>query len=281
LPIKLIALDIDGTLLDSQSQLSPENAAAITQIVERGIRVALVTGRRFNSAKLIATQLSHPVELIVSNGALVKSMEGETHYRRLLAAPTARKIIEATAEFRSYTGVIFDRDARQVIFEHIDWEGPFVGPYLRRHKSQVAEVAPLADCLNGEDPVEVMFIGECETLRRIFRLLDQPAEDGATARVDYSLALTEYEDRGISMLDALAPGVSKGEALREWAAGQGIHRDEVMAIGDNWNDREMLEYAGLPIVMGNAVADLKNRGWLETLSNDESGVAHALRRYVL
>ena len=279
MPIKLIALDIDGTLLDSQSRLSPENAAAIAQIVERGVRVALVTGRRFNSAKLIATQLSHPVELIVSNGALVKSMEGETHYRRLLAAPTARKIVEATAEFRSYTGVIFDRDARQVIFEHVDWEGPFVGPYLRRHRSQVDEVAPLTDCLNGEDPVEVMFIGECETLRRIFRLLDRRGDDGA--RDAYSLALTEYEDRGLSMLDALAPGVSKGEALREWTAGQGIHRDEVMAIGDNWNDREMLEYAGLPIVMGNAVADLKNRGWQETLSNDESGVAHALRRYLL
>jgi Cof subfamily protein (haloacid dehalogenase superfamily) len=277
--IKLIALDIDGTLLDSQHTLSAENAAAIAQIVERGIRVALVTGRRFTSAKLIANQLSCPVELIVSNGALVKSMEGETHYRRLLSSPTARKIIDATEEFRSCTGVIFDREARQVIFEQIDWSGPFVGPYLRRHKSQAGEVAPLANCLDGEDPVEVMFIGECEMLRRIFRMLERPEND--LVRSGYSLALTEYKERGLSVLDGLAPDVSKGAALRQWTAGQGIHRDEVMAIGDNWNDREMLEYVGLPIVMGNAVADLKNRGWQETLSNDENGVAHALRRYVL
>ena len=249
---------------------------AVQEAAANGIQIAVATGRRFDSARLIAAQLECPLDLIINNGALVKSLHGETRYRKLLDAGVARRVIDATEEFRSKTGVIFDRaHGKQVVFEQIDWNGPFVGPYLRRHKEQVAEVAPLSACLDGEDPVEVMYIGDCEALRAIHARLAAPRLP------DYSLALTEYEDRGLSMLDVLAPGVSKGAALQGWAEGQGISREEVMAVGDNWNDREMLEYAGLPVVMGNAVADLKGRGWEMTLSNDESGVAHALRRHVL
>ena len=97
----------------------------------------------------------------------------------------------------------------------------------------------------------------------------------------YTLALTEYEQRNLSMLDVLNEGVTKGTALAEWARRRGIARDEVMAIGDNWNDREMLEFAGLPVVMENAVPELKSPGWKVTLSNDACGVADAIRTCVL
>ena len=275
--IQLIAMDIDGTLLDSRSQLSAGNAEAIAEAAARGIEIMIVTGRRFNSAKLIAEELPCEVELIVSNGALVKSKSGETHLRSLLPADTARRVVDATEEFRQMSGVIFDRPAEnQVIFERIDWDGPLVGPYLRRHRSQVAEVMPLANCLNGEDPVEVMFIGEFARIRAAKQRLE-----GLECRSDYTLALTEYEERGFSMLDVLRSGVTKGAALEEWARRRGIPRENVMAIGDNWNDREMLEYAGLPVVMGNSIPELKSLGWATTLSNDESGVAEAIRRHVL
>jgi len=197
--------------------------------------------------------------------------------RSLLPIETARRVIEATGEFRPYQGVIFDRPAeRQVIFEQINWDGPFMGPYLRRHRHQVAEVAPLAACLDTEDPVEIMFIGECGVIRAAHRTLETHAHSD-----EYTLALTEYEERGMSMLDVLQRGVTKGTALAEWARRRGIAPDEVMAIGDNWNDREMLEYAGTPIVMGNAVAELKSLGWRVTLSNDDCGVAAAIRSYAL
>jgi len=277
MPIQLIAMDIDGTLLDSRSQLSAGNAEAIAEAAARGIEIMIVTGRRFNSAKLIAEELPCEVELIVSNGALVKSQSGETHLRSLLPAHTARRVVDATEEFRQMSGVIFDRPAdNQVIFERIDWDGPFVGPYLRRHRSQVAEVMPLANCLNGEDPVEVMFIGEFARIRAAKQRLEE-----LEFRSHYTLALTEYEQHGFSMLDVLRQGVTKGAALEEWARRRGIPRENVMAIGDNWNDREMLEYAGLPVVMGNSIAELKSLGWATTLSNDESGVAEAIRRHVL
>jgi len=127
-----------------------------------------------------------------------------------------------------------------------------------------------------EDPVEIMFIGECEMIRGALRTLETHERN-----YEYTLALTEYEERGMSMLDVLQRGVTKGAALAEWARRRGIARESVMAIGDNWNDREMLEYAGVPVVMGNGVPELKTLGWKVTLSNDDCGVADAIRTYAL
>ena len=277
MPIQLIAMDIDGTLLDSRSQLPPRNAKAIAEAAAQGIEIVMVTGRRFNSAKLIAEQLPCETKLIVSNGALVKSISGQTHLRTLLPTETARGILDATEEFRPMAAVIFDRPTGgQLVFESIDWEGPFVGTYLKRHRHHVMEIAPLADCLNGEDPIEVMFIGECAPVRAAVNRLES-----LDFRGDYTLALTEYPATGFSFLDVLQRGVTKGSALAAWCATRGIARENVMAIGDNWNDREMLKYAGLPIVMGNSIPELHSAGWEATLSNDECGVAEAIRRHAL
>jgi hydroxymethylpyrimidine pyrophosphatase-like HAD family hydrolase len=83
------------------------------------------------------------------------------------------------------------------------------------------------------------------------------------------------------MIDVLNPKVTKGMALGEWAGLRGIRRQEVLAIGDNHNDLEMLQFAGIPVVMGNGVAELKRFGWHETSSNDEGGVAAAIERFAL
>ena len=87
---------------------------------------------------------------------------------------------------------------------------------------------------------------------------------------------TQYDHRDLCILDILNRECSKGHALRRWAEEQGIAREQVMAIGDNYNDLEMLEFAGLPVVMGNASQDMKQSGWKVTASNAESGVARAL-----
>jgi 5-amino-6-(5-phospho-D-ribitylamino)uracil phosphatase len=270
-------MDLDGTLLDGEGALPPANARAIEQAAARGVEIVIVTGRRFHSARQIAGGLACEAHLICSNGALIKSRDGETHFRQLLPAETARAVLQSTAEFRSCAGVIFDRPReRQIVFERVDWNGPFVGPYLRRHRDQVAEVDPLTDCLDEEDPVEVLYLDDCARITRAMKSLEALA--GAHR---FTLALTEYPHRNLSMLDVLAHGVNKGVALAEWARLRGVPRENVMAIGDNWNDREMLEYAGLPIVMGNCVPELKTLGWSVTGSNDECGLAEAIRTHVL
>ena len=273
--IRMIAIDVDGTLLDSRWQVPEQNRRAIGEAAERGIEVALVTGRRFDFVREVAEQLPGELALIVNNGALIKSKDGTTHLRNLLPREVARQVLEATPQFRSGTAVVFDRpQASQVVFEKIDWNDPGRKGYLDRNRAYLAEVSPLETALD-EDPIQVMFTGPVEPMREVVAILRTIADKR------FALAVTEYEQRNFTIVDAIRHGCSKGTSLKEWAQRRGIFRQEVMAIGDNWNDREMLEFAGLPVVMGNAAAELKSRGWTVTLSNDQNGVAAAIRTYAL
>jgi hydroxymethylpyrimidine pyrophosphatase-like HAD family hydrolase len=128
-------------------------------------------------------------------------------------------------------------------------------------------------CLT-EDPIQVMFTGGCVPMRTLFEELQD-------AGADYSVALTEYEHRDFSLVDVVQAGCSKGRALREWADHRGLGPEEVMAVGDNLNDLQMLEFAGTPVVMGNALAELKARGWPVTATNDHEGVARAIETFLL
>jgi Cof subfamily protein (haloacid dehalogenase superfamily) len=276
MPIRLIAMDIDGTLLDSRHELPAANREAIAEAAARGIEIVLVTGRRFDFALPIAEHLPCELTLVVNNGALIKSKTGETHLRHLLPRALAREVLGATAAFRSGAAVVFDRlRAGQLVFERIDWNDPVSGGYYQRNREYIAECVPLENSLS-EDPIQVMFVGAVARMRSALSALQSMSR----AR-DFSLALTEYADRDLSILDVIQRGCSKGAALAEWARRRGIRREDVMAIGDNWNDRDMLEYSGLPVVMGNSVAELKSLGWTVTLSNDEAGVAAAIRAHAL
>jgi len=270
-------MDIDGTLLDSNTQLPPENVSAIAEAAERGIEILLVTGRRFDFARSISDALPCDLHLIASNGALIKSKTGETHQRWLLPSATARKVVEALPQFRAEAAVVFDRPGeKQVFLESIDYDDPYRGKYFRRNSHHIGEIYPLTDCFNGEDPIQVGFVGRVDGIRAVRSALEELPFSG-----EFTLALTEYLGKDLSILDVMRRGVTKGFALAKWAHRRGINRQEVMAIGDNWNDREMLEFAGFPVVMGNSVPELKSLGWKVTLSNDENGVAEAIQTYAL
>lgn len=276
MPIRLIAMDIDGTLLDNRHELPDANRDAILEAHSRGIEIVLVTGRRFDFARPISERIPCEIALIINNGALIKSKNGETHLRQLLPRTAAREVLRATQEFRTGAAVVFDRPREnQLVFERIDWNDPVSSGYYQRNREYVAECVPLENCLT-EDPIQVMFVGSVARMRAA--LARVRSMDGSPK---FGLAHTEYEHRDLSILDVISSGSSKGAALAEWARRRGIARDEIMALGDNWNDRDMLEFAGLPIVMGNSVAELKSLGWPVTLSNDECGVAAAIRKYVL
>jgi Cof subfamily protein (haloacid dehalogenase superfamily) len=273
--IRLIAIDVDGTLLDSRWQVPEANRAAIAAAAERGIEIALVTGRRFDFVRPIAEELPCPLALIVNNGALIKAKDGRTHVRHLLPREAARSVLAATAEFRPATAVVFDRAAAQVVFEHLDWNDPERRSYFERNRQYLEEIAPLEASLE-EDPIQVMFSGPVEAMRRVARELARLA-----AGLAFTLAVTEYEQRNFSIVDVIRQGCSKGAALAEWTRRCALEPAEVLAIGDNLNDREMLEFAGQAVVMGNSVPELKTLGWPVTLSNDENGVARAIEQYAL
>jgi len=273
--VKLIALDIDGTLLDSRWTLPEANRAAIAEATKRGIEVALVTGRRYDFAMPIATQIGAPLTMIVSNGALIRTQDGKTHLRHLLPRETALRVLEITKPWRDSTAVIFDRpQANQVILEVFATDDPIRSAYYARNKEFLGQAVPLENCLT-EDPLQVMVSGKVEPMREAEAVLRSAQGE------DFKVAATVYESRDFSMIDVLHPHCSKGAALAEWASLRGLAREEVMAIGDNHNDLEMLSFAGVPVVMGNCVAELRNFGWHETASNDHNGVAAAIELFAL
>jgi Cof subfamily protein (haloacid dehalogenase superfamily) len=274
MPVRLIALDIDGTLLDEHSQLPAINRDAVAEASARGIEIALVTGRRYDFATPIARQFPCPLTMIVNNGALVKSSEGETQFVNLLPKRVAANVLHETSAFHEMASVCFNRPREnQVIYEHIDWEDPLRRGYFERNREFLAEMSPLRDCLT-EDPIQVMFTGYVNQVRAVEKFLF-----ALPFALEYSIAMTVYTKRDFGLVDVVAPGCSKGATLAEWVRRRGWSREDVMAIGDNLNDMEMLQYAGLPVVMGNSVPELKSLGWRETLSNDQGGVAAAIARY--
>jgi Cof subfamily protein (haloacid dehalogenase superfamily) len=274
--IRLIAIDIDGTLLDSRWQLSDQNRDAILAAYGRGIEIVLVTGRRFHFALPIAEQLPCPLTLIVNNGAVIKSKPGETLARHLLPRAIARKIVAGVPEFKRLAILVFDVDGSgQIVMERAEWDNPRVAGYLERNRKYIREAVPLESAIT-EDPIQVMYTGgvaEMNEVERCLRALDCAEE--------FALAKTEYPARDFTILDAIRQGCSKGAALKEWVGRRGIPREQVMAIGDNLNDEEMLFFSGLPVVMENSVEALKRNGWTTTLSNDQSGVAAAIQSLVL
>jgi Cof subfamily protein (haloacid dehalogenase superfamily) len=274
MPIRLIALDIDGTLLDSTWQLPAANRTAVAEATRRGMEVALVTGRRYDFAMPIARMFDAPLTMICNNGALVRTHDGVTHLRHLLAKGTARNVLQATQPWREGAGVVFDRPrANQIILEVIDTDDPIRSGYYNRNREFLSVAKPLESCLT-EDPIQVMFSGKVNEMREV-----ESALRAAAFANEFALAVTCYESRNFSMIDVIRPATSKGSSLAEWATMQGYAREEVMAIGDNHNDLEMLTFAGRPVVMGNAVPELKTFGWHQTSSNDNAGVAAAIEQF--
>lgn len=269
--IRLIAIDVDGTLLDSDGDLPPANAAAIHDAVAQGVQIALVTGRSYPFARPVANGLPPGLSLIVSNGAVERTMDGGTVARRLLDQRVARDVLAATRAHRHAAVLIFDRDAdRQVVFETMDWEHPGRQKYWSRNHAHIAKAVPLEDAL-VEDPIQVMFNGGVEAMKA----LTAEVRGGS----GYAVSVTEYIHRDFSLVDITSPDATKGRALT-WKAQQlGIGRDAIMAIGDNFNDLEMLEAAGTPVVMANAVDELRQRGWRVTGHQNDAGVAAAIYRW--
>jgi Cof subfamily protein (haloacid dehalogenase superfamily) len=274
--VRLIALDIDGTLLDSRWQLPEANRAAIAEATRRGIEVALVTGRRYDFAMTVAHQLDSKLTMIVSNGALIRSKEGHTHLRHLLPKNTAEQVLHLTSQWREGAAVIFDRAREnQLMLEALDPDDSLRYAYYSRNLEFIGLARPLESCLT-EDPIQVMFSGKIAAMREAEACLRS-----AAFAEEFRLAVTSYEHKDFAMIDVIHRGCSKGTSLAQWAALRGIAREEILAIGDNHNDLEMLSFAGIPVVMGNSVPALKTYGWHETGTNDENGVASAIERFAL
>ena len=138
----------------------------------------------------------------------------------------------------------------------------------QKNMEYIEFVVPIENALTT-DPVQAMFCGPVALMQQALRALE-------SGGLPITVLRTEYPGRDLSIVDVLNVDCSKGHALERWANHRGISREQVMAIGDNYNDIEMLAFAGVPVIMGNASEELRGRGWMVTQTHDEAGVACAL-----
>ena len=271
--IRLLAIDIDGTLLNSRFEISGPDMAALRRAHVEGVEVILVTGRRHMFALPIAQQLGFDLWIISSNGAVTRSLTGETFHRDLLPAETCLKFCRAMSDFRGNMVLTFDtNDKGAIVLEHMQELTASIQRWLEKNLQYIDFVVPIQNSLTA-DPVQAML---CGPISRMHEALEVLSSCGFESQI--TVLRTEYPVRDLSIVDILNQGCSKGHALERWAKHRGVTAEQVMAIGDNYNDVEMLAFAGQPFIMGNASQELKDRGWNVTLSNDEHGIAAAIEK---
>jgi len=269
----VLVTDIDGTLLNPSFRISEGDRSALQAAHQSGIEIILATGRRHDFALPVAQELGIPVWMISSNGALIRSSAGETFHADRLPATAAGKLIHYLDEFRGHAVLTFDRLAKgALVLERVDELHQSIARWIQSNSAHIQYVTPLEDALT-EDPIQAMYCGRVARMEALQSFLKQ-----ADFLNEIAIMRTQYDARDLCMIDILKRDCSKGHALRRWADHHGIPREQIMAIGDNYNDLEMLEFAGLPVIMGNASEELKQSGWLVTASNAENGVAAAVQK---
>ncbi len=284
--IKLLALDLDGTLLNSRGDLSDKNLEAIQNAEKIGVLVTIATGRRFRDALPVARQINLNAPLICHNGALIKYMDTlENVAVSLLAKETVGEILRVGREFGGDALLSADPIGKGVLlYDKISDENLPLQKYIawskRLHGAEAEEAVhhvPNLEEISGEiETVHVSFSGALAPMADLQKVLEDELKDSV------NILATVYPSLDFTLIDILPSDASKGIGVEKLALMNQLSAENVMTIGDNFNDLEMLEYAGTAVVMGNASPELLERAeFYTTLSNDENGVALAIERFIL
>lgn len=264
---RLVALDLDDTLLDKNLCVSEENRVAIRLAQEAGVHVTLATGRMYRSALPFARELDIEEPLITYQGALVKhAASGEVIYHRPVPLDLAVDVLKRIGRYGYHVNIYLDDEL--YVAEHNEESRR----YSALSRVPVQAVGDLLEFLNREkkDPTKVLVVSREELLDELARELE-PVYRG-------KLHITKSKPH---FLEFSHPEATKGHALRAVADYYGISRQEILAVGDSYNDLEMIEFAGLGAVVGNAREEIRMRADYVAPPSDEGGVAEVIRRFVL
>jgi len=279
MPPSLIAIDLDGTLLNSEGLVSARNLAALRLAEDAGAEIVIATGRRHSFAMRVLRDLGlRPASALVSsNGTVIRTLDHELLHRAHMSLDTARRLCTHLEAFRNTLVLTFDRvgsdgeDSRgALVCEHLDDLHASIGRWMRSNEPYIAHVARLEDALHADLPIQMMLAGTVANMDEAEAHLRQSA-------TDFTVHRTTYPDRDLSIVDILPTGSSKASALDHLGRLRNIDSSDILAIGDNWNDVPMLRLAGRSVLMSNAPADLKalahTSGWTLAPTNDKDGVA--------
>ena len=283
---KLLALDLDGTLLNSQGKISKENTLAIRSAEDEGVLVTIATGRRFRDARPVALEIGFNAPIVTHNGALLKFAETlEIFDQSVIRHKTIEEILRVGKEFGGEALVSTDPVGKGTLLydtlsenniplqRYIVWSKLLHGDEA---EDAVHHVEDLNHALIDAEVIHISFSGTCEPMLTLQRILEKELGDSV------NILATRYPHLDFTLLDILPPNTSKATAIEKLASKNGLTAENVMVIGDNFNDLEMLEYAGTSVIMGNADESLLQREeFYTTLSNNENGVAAAINKYIL
>jgi hypothetical protein len=271
--VKLVAVDIDRTLLDDQRRLSDENLSALDYCVKHDIAVALCSGRDLPSTLAVARPMGLPVWLVIQNGSLVLDPSGAAVYTCSLAPDVATAAVAVLERF-DLAPVVYEVYPRA---QSLWWQcgarsAPGMAEFRQRHGAEITYVEDIRSVLR--QPVSHLEVFDDATL--VFEAeTELKSLPGVVPITNMSSSL-----KGAALMGIYPDGTAKEVALERLAGSLGLGAADVLAIGDNFNDVGMVKWAGMGVMMSNGPEEARKVAKWVAPSNNESGVAAAIRRYV-
>lgn len=264
--IRLVAMDLDDTLLRDDLTISPRVVKAIQKAQTQGVKVTIATGRMPVSARPYAEQLRVDVPVITYHGAMIQqALSGEILFRQVIPSAVAAEIVRYVLDQGVYTQIYLKDRVITTKRNNLSRD------YARISSVRIEEADLLTVLSQEPEGIEkILLMGEGEDLDQLAPIIRQ--------RYGGKVHITKSKSCFLEMTDYK---VNKGVALAALAGRLGIAQEEVMAIGDSFNDLEMIKYAGIGVAMGNAPAAIQEQADFVTVTNQEDGVAEAIERYVL
>jgi len=263
--IKLVAIDIDDTLLDSRHRIPPACIKAIQRVRNRGVLVVLATGRMFRAALPYARELDLDMPLITYQGALVKcALSNEVLYERTIRIDLARELIglleQGDIDYHVYINDrLYTKKLIPVVLKHSQITG--IEPVLIKEMDKI---------LNEHEPMEIMAVFPRQSAREM-------VEGNIRKMYGQDLHITRFKYDSLEIMHRHA---TKARALAAIAVQYNIQQQEVMAIGDSYNDLPMIEWAGIGVAVANAHLQVKQAADFVSGSNEEEGIVQALDKFI-
>ena len=271
---KLIAIDLDGTLLDDKKKISKENIELINELIESGYEVVIATGRRYWSAKELTKNIDRPLVILANNGNIVRETEkDEIIIEKYLNIEDFQTVVERGKQKDLHPIIHVDNyeNGYDMIVE-LDIKNDSYGNYFSPDEKRYKRVNSYLD-IKDEKILAVVYLGEKKKMEEFYLDINKNYPN------KYNVHIVENIRAAEALLEIMNPLGCKWQSLQEYARERGIREDEIIAIGDDNNDTPMIKNAGLGIAMKNASKDVKSVADIITeKDNNDSGVAFELKR---
>ena len=258
--IRLIALDLDGTLLTSDKRLSPGSAEAVREALDAGVAVCLASGRALSTIVPFVKQLGLQGPIVSCNGAFVLDSAGGVLHHCTLPKETVLDVLAYASQSQVHTNLYSGGDV------YFSGEGEWADVYRSRTGVKEKGIVGTAE-MAGLPATKILFIDHHEGVLRHHAATSKVLGSG---RATIALSEAEY-------IEFLPPGINKGTGVQAVASALSLHRTQVAALGDYHNDLEMVQWAGLGGAVANAVEEVREHADLVVASNDEGGAAEFIR----